>query len=53
MAAPYTRTAHVSRFERVGSAIKGVLVGFLFFVVSFPLRTVERTEFRHRARHND
>ena len=37
MADNITRTEHVSWFERIVDAIKGVLVGLLLFVVSFPL----------------
>ncbi|MFO0624802.1 MAG: TMEM43 family protein [Polyangiales bacterium] len=37
MADNFTRSEHVSWFERIVDAIKGVLVGLLLFVVSFPL----------------
>lgn len=37
MADQVTRTEHVSWFERIIDSIKGVLVGLLLFVISFPL----------------
>lgn len=37
MSDEFTEVTHESWFSRIGSAFKGVLIGFVLFVISFPL----------------
>jgi hypothetical protein len=49
MADSYTHYSHQGWFERIGGAIKGVLVGAVFFIVSFPLLFWNEGRAVHRA----
>jgi hypothetical protein len=49
MADSYTHFSHQGWFERIGGAIKGVLVGAVFFIVSFPLLFWNEGRAVHRA----
>src|SRR5690349_18616104 len=49
MADSYTHYSHQGWFGRIGGAIKGVLVGAVFFIVSFPLLFWNEGRAVHRA----
>ncbi len=50
MADSFTETTHTTWFQRIGKAFKGIVVGFILFIVAFPLlfwnegRTIKQTK---------
>ena len=50
MADSFTETTHTTWFQRIGKAFKGIVIGFILFIVAFPLlfwnegRTIKQTK---------
>ena len=50
MSDSFTETTHTTWFQRIGKAFKGIVIGFILFIVAFPLlfwnegRTIKQTK---------